>query len=108
MSNPLPYVFPFQEIIQKDEEIGSIRVSLKEASEGLEAKTKEARGLAAEVEQLKAAQATLEKSLESDKASALQGRKDSRRGRKVFLDKTPRKARLDQNLTRTSCLSLIK
>ncbi len=63
--------FP-QEIIKKDEEITQLRKRLKQNSETLEEKESSVQHLGQEIEQLRAAQETMEKSMESEKASALQ------------------------------------
>ena len=61
-----------QEIITKDEEIGSLRIKLKDSTDTLEKHNAEITDLKQEIDQMKDAQNTLETALESDKASALQ------------------------------------
>ena len=64
---------PFsQEIITKDEEIGSLRIKLKDSTDAIEAHNSEIKDLKQEIDQMKDAQNTLENALESDKVSALQ------------------------------------
>ncbi len=61
-----------EEIIKKDEEIGRLRKSLKEATDSLDAKEALAQERGDEIAKLKEEQESMEKSLESEKANALQ------------------------------------
>lgn len=59
-------------MIKRDEEIGSLRTKLKSAGEEADSKDGEISGLKEEVERLKGSRETLEKTLEGEKAAALQ------------------------------------
>ena len=62
----------FQEMITKDEEIGKLRDNLKQTKESLEEVEKERTQLCQDLDFAKQQQVTLENSLESEKADALQ------------------------------------
>merc|ERR1712029_1176597 len=61
-----------QEIIVKDEEIGNLRSSLKQSGDANKAKDEDIETLKEEIDLLKQSKDTLEKSLEEEKAAALQ------------------------------------
>ncbi len=61
-----------QEIITKDEEIGKLRTNLKQTNTQVEEQVSEITKLKDEIDELKLQQLNLEKSLESEKAAALQ------------------------------------